>query len=783
MRNIFAITGLLFLFMISAVPVGAQGLAIGEWRDHLPYTKTISAVQAKEKVYCATPYCVFWVDRNDWSVNRLNKINGLSDVGVSSVSYSPEYETVVITYENSNIDIIQNNSIINLPDIKRKPILGKKTVNKAVVYGRYAYLCAGFGIVVLDLMKNEIKDTYYIGPEGTPIEVFDLTSSGDSLFAATEAGIYKASTSHPNLSNYQAWKKDLTLPHPDAKYNVIEYFKGKVLANQVGPVYSSDTLYSYSNSSWKYFDKTYSSGKYSINTTGDRTIITNDGFIDILDTNMNIVYHVFTYILGGKDFFPAPKDAFIDKDGRCWFADGNCGLIQNWDTWNYIQYLPDGPTTPGVFAMSVYDRRLVVAPGGRNSTWGNNWTPGAMYTFMNEDWSTIDKDNFPMMDSIRDIISVAVDPTDSKHVYAGSWGRGLIDIQDNVPVNIFTASNSSLRPPDNGAPWEVKAGGLRFDSDNNLWVTNSNATNVLSVRKFPSGDWKSFNIGMLTTGATGIDVGDLVIDNYDQKWMLLRGNKLLVFNNNYTIDNTNDDRAKIISGGIGSGNIPGSRVLSLAVDQEGLVWLGTDEGVAVFYTPENVFTNTNNDAQRIYVTQDGYTQYLLETEAVTAIAVDGANRKWFGTERAGVFLMSADGTKQIYHFTTENSPLLSDLISAITIDDNTGEVFFGSDKGIVSFKGSATKGGEKNENVVAYPNPVEAGYDGIIAIKGLVKDADVKITDIAGNLVYHTRAEGGQAIWNGLSMSGKRPGTGVYLVFVSNSDGAETCVTKILFKN
>ena len=433
--------------------------------------------------------------------------------------------------------------------------------------------------------------------------------------------------------------------------------------------------------------------------------------------------------------------------------------------------------------MSLKDKRLCVAPGGRNLTWGNNWTPAAVFTFKDEHWSTLDNTNTAMMDTIRDMVTVSIDPTDSKRVYAGSWGRGLLEMYDGQPQTLFNATNSSLRPPANGAPSEVKIGGLQFDSNNNLWVCNSNATNILSVRKFPSGDWKSFNIGTLTQGGSGIDVGEFVIDNYEQKWMLLRGNKLLIFNDNYTIDNPLDDRAKIISGGIGSGAIPGSRVLSIAVDQEGLIWLGTDEGVAVFYTPEKAFSNENNDAQRIYVTQDGYTQYLLETEAVTSIAVDGANRKWFGTERAGVFLMSADGTKLIYHFTTENSPLLSDLITAITIDDNTGEVFFGSDKGIVSFKGSATKGGETNSDVVAYPNPVESGYTGIIAVKGLVRDADVKITDIAGNLIYHTKAEGGQAIWNGLTMNGSRPGSGVYLIFISNVDGSETYVTKILFKN
>jgi len=771
---------LLSVFVLSGVM--AQGLPIGSWRDHLPYNKTISITQAGGLVYAATPYCVFYIDKDDWSINRLNKVNGLSDIGVTSVSYSQAYSTVVITYENANIDLIQRNEIINIPDIKRKPILGKKSINKAIVNDRYAYLCCGFGIVVLDLMKNEVKDTYYIGAEGASVDCYDLTLSPDSIFVATESGVYKASRTHPNLSNYAAWMKDETMIHPDLNYNAIEYFQGKVFVNFAGPVYSSDTMFVYNGVKWDYYDSSNTSNRYNINAFGDYLVIPNAGFIDLLDKDLNEVSHVFTYFFDEKDHFPNPMDAFVDNDLYIWIADQSYGLIKNWADWNNVQYVPEGPVVPSVFAMSAEGHRLAFVPGGRNLTWGNIWTAGSIHIFEDEHWTNLNRSTDMIYDTVLDIMSVAVDPLDPDRIYAGSWGRGLLEIYGTEVVEKWDTTNSTLRPPAGTSNNEVKAGSLKFDSDNNLWITNSSATKVLSVRK-STGSWRSFNLGALTTGASGIDVGDLAIDAFNQKWMLLRGNKILVFNDNNTIDNPNDDKAKTLTGGSGYGAIPGTRVFSIAVDQEGLVWLGTDEGVVVFYTPENVFSNVNFDAQRIYVTQDGYTQYLLESEVVTAIAVDGANRKWFGTERAGVFLMSADGTKQIEHFTAENSPLLSNLISCIEIDDVSGEVFFGTDKGIISYKGTATGGGESNSTVYAYPNPVEPGYSGPIAVKGLVKNADVKITDIAGNLVYHTRAEGGQAIWNGRTMDGKRPGTGVYLVFISNDDGSETYVSKILFKN
>jgi len=276
----------------------------------------------------------------------------------------------------------------------------------------------------------------------------------------------------------------------------------------------------------------------------------------------------------------------------------------------------------------------------------------------------------------------------------------------------------------------------------------------------------------------------MIIHSYNQKWILKRKTSdskhfIYVFNDNNTVSNTTDDEVKMLSGDVGEGNIPGNMVFSIARDLDGEVWIGTDEGIAVFYSPENIFSGGNFDAQRILVQQDGYWQYLLETETVTAIAIDGSNKKWIGTDNAGVFLFSDDGTEQIHHFTEENSPLFSNSISSVVINDD-GEVFFGTANGIISFKGIATPGGVTYDDVYAYPNPVREGYTGTIAIKGLVKDADIKITDISGTLIFETKAEGGQAVWDGRNFDGRRARTGVYLVFASNEDGSETLVTKIL---
>ena len=328
-------------------------------------------------------------------------------------------------------------------------------------------------------------------------------------------------------------------------------------------------------------------------------------------------------------------------------------------------------------------------------------------------------------------------------------------------------------------PILINISGLDFDSKHNLWVANSGAPNILSVMK-NDGDWKSLNLGGLLSGG---DISELLIDNSDQKWIIRRKDGVIVFNDNGTIDDISDDLVKVLNSSAGQGNIPGSNVYAFATDQDGEVWVGTDKGIGVFYSPENIFiSGTNYDAQHILVPHNdgsGLADYLLETELVTAIAVDGDNRKWIGTERAGIFLFSEDGLEQIHQFTSDNSPLLSNNIISISITDD-GEVFIGTSNGIISYKGTATPPNPPGTKVYAYPNPVRENYTGLIAIKGLENKSFIKITDTYGNLVYQTKSEGGQAVWDGNNFDGEHVATGIYMVFAVTTDKTEKVVTKIL---
>lgn len=759
-----------------------QEIGIGEWRDHLPYNSGRSVAGDGDRIFCATPYSIFYFDKQDNSINRITTINGLSDAGISCIRYHEGDQILVIAYQNANIDLLRGNTIINISDIKETNAVTpeEKTINSIYLLGDRVYFSCGFGMVVLDILTEEILDTWYIGPDGAHLEVLDLTGNDTSFFAATEAGVYSARMDDPNLAFFEAWSRHENLPFPMATYNHIESFSGRIFANKYSTEWDQDTIMSWDGAQWKYESAALSTGDlYTLESSGGILYAGYNYYLDAYDSGLNQVMNIWTYGTYG----PRPSGVFIDREGTLWISDFSNGLVRRNGDYDYTFIHPNGPSVSGVFDMSIGGSDLWTVPGGRAPWWANLWIPGSVSSFVDSEWYTYSGSNTAALDTIPDILTVCVNPFDHKRVYAGSWFRGLLEFNNGVLENIYNHTNSSLEEHNVAGDGIVKVGGIAFDGAAHMWVTNANANNVLSVRT-AAGDWQSF---YLESFSSGQDLGELMIDAVGQKWILMRqDHSILVFDDNNTITNTGDDEVRLLGSAQGNGAIPGNKVFSIASDIDGEVWIGTDAGIAVFYSPENIFSGQNFDAQRILIPRNdgsGQADILFEFETINAIHVDGDNRKWIGTDRSGVFLLSSDGQEEIYHFTTENSPLLSNTITSIAINQESGEVFIGTSSGLISFKGTATEGGETNEDVYAYPNPVRPGYSGPIAIRGLVRNADVKITDIAGNVVYRCRAEGGQAIWDGRDFNGQRARSGVYLAFISNDDGSETFITKILFVN
>ena len=763
------------------VPIYCQTpqVPIGQWRDELPYNYSNSVAEAGNRIYASTPYSLFYFDKDDNSVSRITKIQGLSDIGISCISYNSQTKTLIIAYTDANIDLIQNNTIINISDIYRKSILGNKTINNIYCLGSTAYLLCGFGIVVMDMVKQEIRETYYIGSGGSQVNVFGLVKdNSDTLWAATEKGIYKAWYNDPNLANYAVWNKDARMD-TTKMYNTITFFSGKVVVNK-HPSTGNDSIFTY-NGQWSAWNTGENNPVMNLNTNYNFLVVSYNYFVDVYDQSFNKFKEIHGYSFGN----PFPQDAVCDKNNIIWISDSYSGLVSyDMNTNLTKEYDLSGPLSANAFSMSALGNDLFISRGGYDGSYVplSQSCPAEIYQFDGSNWQNYSGATIPALYNYGYVVSATADPSDPKRIYAATWGYGLLELYNGSLYRRWTESNSTLSHHTAGDTSLIRVGGSSFDANGNLWVDCSHTNKCLSLKR---GDqWTGFTISINNEN----DLGEIMATKNGQVWMQMRygnlnPNSILVFTDNGTPDTPSDDMSKVLNNNAGSGGLPGNITYSFAEDKNGQIWVGTEAGVGVFYSPEDLFTSNPSDCQRPLVQQGLYVQYLLESEQVNAIAVDGNNQKWMGTDRGGAYLFSADGTKQILHFTAEDSPLLSDRVNAIAINPVTGEVYFGTDKGVISYKGSATEGGESFSNVYAYPNPVKEGYDGYIAVRGLISNAQVRITDASGHLVYTTKAEGGQAVWDGHTMDGKKVHTGVYLVFASNETGSEKIVTKILVIN
>lgn len=759
------LTGLLLPALLAAQ--SGRSLPVGEWRMHRPLSHCVAVAQAEPLIYCASTGGLIRYDKSDYSVEVLGRHNGLSDIGISWIDYHKGTKTLLVGYTNGNIDLIREGSITNFSDIKRSSsIQGSRAIQRSAFYENQAYLACPFGIVVLDLKRLEISSTLYPLSENAVIN--DISIDGDTIYVATELGLYSASLKNPALPYYVAWSRnDLFGSRPAS---LVGAFNGEVFVSWKSPVYASDTLFRIQDNVAEVF-KTGES-IYDIRESKDFfTVSTNQGvWLCDADKNCQIA---FSY---GEGSYTDPATAVYDEvtGNVLWIADRNRGFVKVAGFFTNDFLTPEGPASGKVFNLEHSGGKLWVATGAYSESNSPVYNNDDLLSFDGINWK-----QYPQKtdtSEVYDLVFVTVNPRDPEQVFASSWGAGLVETRSGTFKQLYNNHNSTLsglaQYPD-----DIRTGDAEFDKAGNLWVTNSLVSQPLSVLT-PGGEWKRFS---LTSAINNSNYGRMIRDSSDQIWFIVQGKGLAVVKH----DETEISSVRLLTEQPGQGALSSNSVSSIAVDKEGYVWVGTTKGICVFYAPESVTepASGNSDAQKLIASRDGFNQYLLEGEEVTAILVDGGNRKWFGTRNAGLFLVSPDASEQLAHFTKDNSPLLDNYINSLAMDPVTGELFIGTSAGLCSYRTDATEGGRTFGEVYAFPNPVYPDYNGPIAIKGLVSNANVKITDVAGNLVYNTVANGGTATWNGRLYSGERASTGVYLVFCTNADGSQTHVTKLLFIN
>lgn len=773
---------LIFILLIIPGLIKAQEKAIGEWDYHLSFTSAYTIAQNDEKLFVSSGTSVYTIDKKNLETNDFSKLNALSDVGVSCLNYDEQSDYLFIGYQNGNIDLVKDGGTYNLSDIKRSEnIIGSKQIYDAYFYNNDIYVSAGFGLVIVSLEKLEIKSTSLLGPDGSEAPVYRSLIFNDSLYSATEHGLMKIDAANPFLSNFEFWTRDESFPlgGETGPINQLTIHKNKLYVNYRNDSEgNNDIVYRKDSFAWIPIIDNRTILRLKGNTVEKLLVVTlND--VTLKTVNGSTTHGFYTY----QGVYHKPQDAVVGVDSTIYIPNLAFGVIL--DEWESSQHvLINGPYRDLAWKSSMYYNHLWIAGGKVTGTFGKEFNGNGIYHYINGDWTNINKNNSDVIDEnkFNDVIAVANDENNPDVAYAGSYGEGLIEIRGDTVSKIWNHNNMESHSLNFGEYGNdtafIGVSGLAIDLNGNLWISNPLNQNPVSV-KTPSGEWKNFSFG----GALGanLKLSDIINSvRSNIKWIIRPRAGILVFDDGGTPLDTGDDQYKVLSDVSGKGNLPSLFVGAIAEDLDGEIWVGTESGPAVFYSPTSIFTGGNYDCRQILIEQDGNVQILLETESITSITIDGGNRKWIGTANNGAFLLSPDGTETIHHFTSENSPLLSNTIYTISIDHLTGEVFFGTGLGIVSYRSDAVAPYYEMEDLLVFPNPVRQDYYGPIAINGTAANSEVKITDSNGNAVNQLISEGGQAIWDGTNFNGERVSTGVYFILSSDESGEYKTSGKVL---
>ena len=757
-------------------PVISQ-VPMGEWKLYTPPGNARDITASPTHVYAALENGLLEREINGSEKYLWTAANYLSDVNITCVHYDAPSETVFIGYANGNIDLIKRNSVFNLPALLLASVMGNKRIHNFTSKDGLVYASTGIGIIKLDPIKREVRDTYY--PTQNSTEIIDVAFIEDTIYALSSNQIFFANKNNVALADFAQWNSLLGVPSNSiGKFISLQNYQNKLLLIYDHPDFAKDTVYYRNSSTFEPLTVFNDFEVRSITFSNENIIVSSSGNVSVWSPQFEQLEVIYQYNV--NESVDAQKTLKIGAD--YWIANRNVGLVKARNSYSHEKVFFPGPIFNSFYSMDWEKGKLAIAGGaivGNQASYNRT----GLYINDKEEWIGINFLNDPaLQEDTWDIISVSIDPNDTDHIAFGTYSnRALFEIEDGKTVARWFDDNNSPLERTTLGNMMFNVPELYFDNSSNLWVGQSYANFPLKV-KTKDNIWYEFDLGPAPKARV---INDLQIDFNGIKWLATQGSGVIVFDDNGTIENLTDDRFKQLTNIEGQGKLPSNNVKSICIDYNNDVWIGTEQGLAIIYNSSAVFDGNPGsfDAQQILMEIDGFVEILLGESVITKIVLDGGNRKWIGTEASGVFLLSADGREEIHSFTAQNSPLISNQILDIVIDDNTGEVFFATDKGLVSFRSDASFGDPEYSNVTVFPNPVRPDFFGPVTIQGIAYNSDVKITDSGGNLVYQTTSNGGTATWDGKTLQGDRAKTGVYLIWTATPQGKGRKVGKVVFIN
>ncbi|MBP4139689.1 type IX secretion system anionic LPS delivery protein PorZ [Flavobacterium geliluteum] len=733
------------------------------WQGYFSFNEIKDISEGATAVFAASENALFSKNATSNLLTTTTTVEGLSGQTISAVYHSEAFKKTIVGYENGLLIVINetDGTLLKKVDIINKQLPSNlKKINHFMEHNGLVYVSCDFGIVQFNLTTSQFGDTYFIGENGVEISVKQTAFFNGFIFAATSSGIRRANSTSPNLIDFSQWPAI-----NNGEWSSIETLDAELIAiNTTGNIhrYNSNTFVGFLQLQQPSTD---------MRAVNNSLFITTPNTIFVYNNQMVLSRQISnTQVLSDKLNFSCATSV----DDLIYIGTKENGLFSGTLSSGSVfeNNTPKGPTRNNIFSVDVTPNSLWAVYGDYDLFYNPyNLDSYGISKYSNLAWLNIPYEE--VLDA-KSITRIVVNPSNENQVYASSFFSGLLKIENDVPTFLFDYTNSGLETLTTEGPtyFDVRINGAAFDKSGNLWVTNSRIKNGLKVLR-TSGQWQTYPISTILDNPEATNFSNIAIDKNSTKWIGTSKDGVVGFNESL-------NTFKKMTFGADAGNLPTTDVRAVAVDTKNQLWIGTTKGLRVLSNVNNFQSENQLKANPIIIVEEDLAQELLYEQFITAIVVDGANNKWIGTADSGVFMVSPNGQETKYHFTINNSPLPSNVVNDIKINSATGEVFIATNKGMVSFKGIATDANDDLSNVYIYPNPVRPGFSGTVKIAGLIDKANVKITDIEGNLVHETTAEGGTIEWDTSAFGKYKVASGVYMIFIAAQDGGETKVKKVM---
>ena len=780
---IFCFTVSLLYTQQNKLSIETNSSAYSGWETYFSYNSIPSIAEGVNEIYFASYNSIFSYNIFNSQIEKFDTLNELSGDEISAFYHSENNNLIAIGYSSGFLQIINlnSNSIINIYDILNKPTIpaDRKKINHFYQNEDDLLISTGYGISVYDINAFEFGDTYYIGNFASMLNISSTIVDENYIYASSpDLGIFRANL-ESNLIDFNSWQAIYT-------GNIYE-----LLINENNILFYDDfNLMSIKNEEIITLSTLQNEIK-NVSINDSKIIIISEDNCIIYNNDLSQILNLFE----SETYMTIFNDGII-KNNKTYIATDEKGVLVIENSNNGFSFLkPDGPLENNIFSVETLNNHTWVSFGGYSEYFNPyplKYSGVSSYDENLESWFNITKDSIP--NQAVNLNNISINPFDNNNVFISSFHGGLIEMDNFNFTELYDNNNSGLETllTSDSEYESIRISDIEFDENGDLWVLNSRVDNPLKSFSLDNNSWNSYDFTEIINDGFQDELGfnDIEIDDYGNKWIASLRSGLIGFNN----DSGNIRLRKVFSQD--QSDMPSSYVKSIAVDNNNHLWIGTVQGLRVLYNTSNFFDASVVTTQKIVILEDGIPRELLEQQYITDIEVDGANNKWVGTIGSGVFYFSPNGQQTIYHFTKENSPLPSNNINDISVNSVNGKVYFATDRGLVSFNTGSSSSSENFSNAFVYPNPVRPEFNtqlDKIKIKGLTENVNIKITDIAGNLVaeaqsninsryrnFNLEIDGGTAFWNGKNLRNQNVASGVYILMLSDLESYETKILKLM---